>query len=138
MVLDKLFLIRDPGFMQELRIESRMETHKGMSTDFQTVNCTWKHIHVPANSPRLSRSLGDQQIPNQSPTLLTGHQISQIKSTFELSCALVWNSAQNWPIVWFLGYFCAIFYQWQILFGHYNQEWILVGSNNHVRVNILS
>ena len=50
-------------------------------------------IYMYANSPGLSRSLpADTQLISysldRSPNLTD-------KSTFELSCALVWNSAQN-------------------------------------------
>ena len=72
-----------------------------------------KHHCIHANSPGLSRSLPDTAL------------ISRTKSSFELSCALVWDLAHfklKTSIFQFLGHFCMYLVTDKDYFWHQNDD----------------
>ena len=96
-------------------------------------------IYIHANSPRYDTNL---------PVSRMGHHISQIKSSFELFCALVWNVAHFLLKTWIFhihstvsGAFLQLFYShWQRLFlASKWWSWILtVCTSCKTSYNVLS
>ena len=79
------------------------------------------------------------------PVSCTGHQISRIKSSYELFCALIWNVSHFLPKFefsliqrWVSGAFSVVFHHWLRLFRHYNHKSYLWWSVPLVTLHIMS
>ena len=75
----------------------------------------------------------------------TGHQISQIKLSYELFCALIWNLSHFLQKFEFFlihslvsGAFLHVFYHWQRWIHHYNHKSELWWFVPRVRLHVMS
>ena len=91
--------------------------------------------------PTLLDYPGVSRILHQLLVSCTGHQISHIKSSYEIFFALIWNLSHFLPKFEFSvihssvsGAFLHVFHHWQTSFHHYNHKGELWRSVPHVRI----
>jgi len=135
-------------------VHSRSHIYKATQNNQSSVEwkCSEERIALLTDYTKIihANSLGESPgYDNNLPFSCTGHQISRIKSSYELFCIKIWNLSHFLPKFEFSliqnsvsGSFSHVFHHWQELFRqlfrHYNHKSELWWSVPHVRLHIMS